>query len=150
MEEGRVVEKKDLLSPHLALSEIACRDGTPYPSEWIQERAIPLAAEFERIRAAAGGTPIEILSGFRTRSWNRKVGGARLSQHVEGRALDLRPPRFWTPSSLFDLVRELIDVPSCHIRGLGLYPTFVHIDIRPRALPAIWTNGLRQKADLSQ
>ena len=77
-------------SRHLSWDELACRDGTPYPEKWRKTRAIELAAAFERIRFLYGGG-IGVSSGYRTEAYNRKVGGARLSQHVQGRALDLRP-----------------------------------------------------------
>lgn len=43
----------------------------------------------ERIRCAAGDTPIIVTSGYRCTVWNRKAGGAQLSQHLYGRAADI-------------------------------------------------------------
>ena len=74
-------------SEHLAWSELACKDGTPYPAQWRETRAVALSAVFEALRAAVG-QPLSILSAYRTQAHNRVVGGARASQHVEGRALD--------------------------------------------------------------
>jgi len=117
-------------SPHLTWSELACKDGTPYPLEWRSDRARRLALEFERIRAAVG-LPIVIGSAYRTPAHNRLVGGAALSQHVEGRALDLYPPKGWTLERFYRVVRAVVDDPDCTVYGLGKYPRFVHIDIRP-------------------
>ena len=90
---------------------------------------MPLAIEFERIRAA-GGRPIVIGSAYRTPAYNRRVGGARKSQHMEGRALDLYPPRGWTVTRLLEVVRAVAADPASRIFGIGEYPTFVHFDIR--------------------
>jgi hypothetical protein len=132
-------------TPNLSWDELACHDGTPYPKQWRASRAVPLAAEFEAIRAACGDRPIRILSAYRTPEQNRKVGGARLSQHVEGRALDLRTPdrialeEFW-------LIVNRVARERGVIHGLGLYPTFVHIDIRPGRV--VKWSGTRALADL--
>lgn len=52
------------------------------------------AEGLERIRAAAGGHPIQILSGFRCQALNVAVGGTPASQHVMGQAVDIVCPRF--------------------------------------------------------
>ena len=43
----------------------------------------------ERIRSEAGDKSIIITSGYRCPVWNRKSGGALLSQHLYGRAADI-------------------------------------------------------------
>lgn len=126
-------------TPHISWRELACADGTPYPSAWRIPRAVPLALEFEEIRRRCGGKPITILSAFRTREHNRRVGGARLSQHPEGRALDLSKVgigiiRLWEVAN--DVAKE-----RGVIRGLGLYPWGVHIDTRPAPRLAVWHGG---------
>lgn len=119
-------------SPHLSWAELSCKDArrTPYPPEWRESRAVPLAQEFERIRAAVGA-PILILSAYRTPEHNRAIGGARESQHVQGRALDLRPPTGVTLAQFYALIRGIALCEDSAIYGLGRYPAFVHIDLRP-------------------
>lgn len=117
-------------SSHLSWAELACKDGTPYPAHWRATRAPLLGAEFERIRAVVG-QPLTIGSAYRSPSHNRKVGGARKSQHVEGRALDLYPPAGWTIERFYRVIREVAAQPESLIYGVGRYPRFVHIDIRP-------------------
>lgn len=123
-------------SPHLSWNELACRDSmrTCYPLDWRATRAVELAAAFEALRAAVG-LPLVVLSAYRTPEHNRKVGGAKSSQHVQGRALDLLPPKGWTPLQLAAVART---IPA--IRGIGVYRTFVHIDIRPTTKLVAW-NG---------
>lgn len=118
-------------SPHLDWDELACHDGTNYPDWWKRERAVHLASVFEAIRAACGNKPIRILSAYRTPEHNRVVGGAPLSQHVEGRALDLHPPIGYTAETFYRRIRQLAECEIGAIKGLGLYDTFVHVDIRP-------------------
>lgn len=134
-------------SEHLSWAELACHDAarTPYPLEWRNERAIVLAYEFEAIRALCGNRPLVVLSGYRTSDWNRHVGGAPASQHVRGRAIDIRCPGK-SVEWLENRVRTRIYTPGSVIHGLGIYPTFIHFDIRPGTRLATW-NGSRVKAD---
>lgn len=137
-------------SVHLSWAELACKDGNPYPEKWRHDRAIALARAFEYIRVRAGEQPIQILSAFRTYAWNKRVGGARHSQHVEGRALDLRPPKGWTVDRFFYLMKEVavesrLQAWPDPVGGIGRYPSFVHVDIRPGKL-VVW-DGSRPQAD---
>lgn len=138
-------------STHLAWSELACKDAarTPYPAAWRETRARVLAREFERIRAAVGA-PITVLSGYRTVAHNRAVGGAASSQHVQGRALDLRPPKGWSVDRFYAAIREIALREDSAIYGIGKYAGFVHVDVRPAPAhgrltawrgSAAWTEG---------
>jgi len=53
-------------SPHLAWWELACNDGTPYPQEWRNNRALEPAEAFEMVRDCFGGFPIRISSAYPT------------------------------------------------------------------------------------
>lgn len=135
-------------SPHLSWAELACKDGTPYPEEWRASRAVVLAEAFEAVRAVIG-QPIVVGSAYRTPEHNRRVGGAARSQHCQGRALDLYPPKGMTADQLYATVRLLALKRTSPIYGLGRYPSFVHIDIRPSASGrvTVWT-GARAWAEL--
>lgn len=126
-------------SQHLSWDELACKDGTPYPMIWRQDRAVFLARLFESIRVACGGFPITVVSGYRTYDWNVKIKGAENSQHMEGRALDLRPPHKLTVAQFYNIIRAL--PAACGLGGLGRYPTFVHIDTRPHKFVVTWSGG---------
>lgn len=124
-------------SKHLSWSELACHDGTPYPAEWRHDRAVTLAREFEAIREALG-VPLLVLSAYRTPEWNRRIGGAAKSQHLQGRALDLVPVKGTTVAQLYKAALARAQAPGSKLRGLGKYRGFVHIDVRPTTRLARW------------
>ncbi len=128
------------LSPHLSWSELACHDPhkTPYPAEWRITPGRRLATMFERFRAFCGGFPLTVASGYRTPAWNRLQGGARHSQHVQGRAIDLYPPRGMSIERFHQLARECSQIESSLIRGLGLYGWGVHLDLRHSERLVVW------------
>ena len=127
---------------HLSWRELACHDDarTPYPKKWRQTRLPALRHAFETIRHAWGDRPIRVLSGYRTKTHNRRIGGARKSQHLEGRALDLRPPTGMKMRQFETIVEALIREDTTAIRGLGRYRRFLHIDVRPRTRVVRWSN----------
>jgi len=132
-------------SLHLSWAELGCKDGTPYPSIWRRTRAVALALEFEAFRHLCGDRPLEILSGFRTSEWNRRVGGAGNSQHVQGRALDILKPGNFTLEQFWNLAHAHA-MDRSGVFGLGRYPWGVHLDIRPANRLVVW-NGSRPDAD---
>lgn len=136
-------------SAHLSWHELSCHDAsrTPYPIAWRESRAVSLAAVFEQLRELAG-VPLLVLSAYRTQEWNRRVGGAPGSQHVQGRALDLVAARPVTVTTLVRLAHEIAMRPGSKLRGLGFYPIkgFVHIDIRESDRLVTW--GERDVPDM--
>lgn len=129
-------------SEHLSWDELCCHDParTPYPEDWMETRAIELAAMFEAFRAWCGNEPMIVDSGYRTREWNVTCGGAKTSQHVEGRALDLRRPG-WDIAQLHAEAKKFAVAHPAMVGGVGLYPTFVHLDTRASARLVVWNGG---------
>lgn len=123
-------------SAHITWAELACKDGTPYPAEFIKDgRVFQLAQAFEEIRMLYK-KPIIIVSAYRTKTYNRKVGGAVKSQHLVGKALDLKPPKGVKISDFYDDIR--FGAFTSGVRGIGRYPTFVHIDVRTSYQLVAW------------
>ena len=125
---------RNQITTHFKLTEVACHDGTPYPVEWIESRLKPLLVAAEWIRRECG-FPLHVSSGFRTEGYNRRIGGARRSQHVQGRALDLIPSvrgAVAMRKALVELEIAAVDARDAGlITGIGFYHDFVHIDTRP-------------------
>lgn len=115
------------LTQHFKLEEFDCRDGSPTPQH-IQIRLVELAMNLEKLRAYLGA-PITITSGYRTPEYNRKVGGAPRSQHVEGRAADIRVQGL-SPAQVAAKIEELIANGDMAQGGIGIYNSWVHYDIR--------------------
>jgi len=73
------------------------------------------------------GVPMHINSACRCEDWNKEVGGRETSQHLLGKAADV-VIREVTPQRLY----QYFDAKYQNTFGLGLYPSFVHIDVRVR------------------
>lgn len=129
-------------SEHIKWEELACKDGTEYPNKFVQQGiANQLANMFEDIRAMYD-LPIIILSAYRTKNHNLNIGGANNSQHMHGRALDLRAPKGLTVEQFYQDIKH--NTSKFGITGLGRYPTFVHVDIRVTGKLVAWkANGLK-------
>lgn len=112
-------EGDKLLSPHFRVREFACRDGTD-----LVKIDTDLVELLERIRTAAGGA-VTVSSGYRTVSYNQKVGGARASQHLLGKAADIQVSG---ASPL--LVGQIAEYYLGGHGGIGVYQTFTHVDTR--------------------
>ena len=70
----------DRLAQHFKAKEFRCKDGTK-EFLWAPE----LLAVLERIRNNFN-EPVIINSGYRTPTWNAKIGGAKNSYHMKGMA----------------------------------------------------------------
>lgn len=79
----------------------------------------------EALRAKAGGNAVGINSGFRSVPYNDCIGGARLSQHMYGTAVDNRMAEVANRTE-----RELAKATQFH--GIGCYSSLSHnhFDIR--------------------
>lgn len=80
------------------------------------------------------GYPLTITSGFRSSNYNKKVGGAKKSQHMLGNAVDIRM-RNKTKKEVLEFIEIAV---GYGINGIGLYfparggGTFIHCDIRSK------------------
>lgn len=117
------------LTKNFSLHEFACRDrdNTPVPCELIPN-VTRLADQLQVLRDHLG-IPIHINSGYRTRAYNTSVGGSPKSQHLEAKAADITTAKH-TPKQLAKIVEGLIKSGKMKIGGLGIYPSFIHVDIR--------------------
>ena len=79
----------------------------------------------EEIREACGDRPITINSGYRTESYNKKVDGAKQSQHLYAAAADIKVSGK-SASEVYKLCDRLVGNRG----GVGRYSTFTHVDVR--------------------
>lgn len=113
-----------MLTPNFSLRELSCRCGCTTP-EGVTHNLRELARHLEALRAIVKA-PVTILSGYRCPEHNRKVGGAPMSQHTLGLAADVMVKGL-TPAKI-KRAAEL--VPRLNAGGIGLYKSWVHVDIR--------------------
>lgn len=123
---SKKVDGNKSISKNFKVKEFACRDGS--------DKILLCPETVEILQAVRDyfGKPVHINSAYRTPTYNKKVGGATKSQHVVGTACDINvtgvPPA---------AVASFLEVfyPA---HGIGLYPTFVHID--SRGYKVYWLN----------
>jgi uncharacterized protein YcbK (DUF882 family) len=82
------------------------------------------------VQAEFSGRPILVTSGYRTQATNERlrrhgIDAARSSFHLRARAVDIQVPGV-EPRSMAKLGLLL------GLGGVGIYPTFVHLDVGPR------------------
>lgn len=71
------------------------------------------------------GRPLVLSSATRCKEHNEKVGGAPASQHLEGRAFDIKCHDANMVQALAALAEKL------GFRGVGIGRAFLHVDTRP-------------------
>ena len=105
------------LTKDFQVKEFACKDGT--------DRILiddALVENLQKIRDYFH-KPVIINSAYRTSAHNKKVGGSTSSQHLLGKAADIRIEGV---SPL--LVAQYAEYIG--MGGIGLYSTFTHVDTR--------------------
>ena len=119
------------VSPNFKVKNFACKDKSDVVL--INPHLVEL---LEKIRVKFGKN-INVHSAYRTPSYNRSLSGAaEYSQHMYGNAADITITGV-TPREIYNWVN------SFHQGGLGVYPTFTHIDVRDKlgGKLARWSKG---------
>ena len=115
------------LTKNFELEEFACKDGSPVPKRYY-ENCKELAENLQVLRDSLG-IPLEVLSGFRTVTHNKKIGGAPASFHLTASAADLKAATIPT-YKIYMRILKLMEEGKMKKGGLKCYPTWVHYDIR--------------------
>ena len=115
------------LSKNFKKSEFKCRDGTDVPDD-LMNNVRELVENLQIIRDNIE-KPMHIISGYRTPKYNRKIGGARKSQHMKAKAADI-VVKSLKPKELREIIIGLIKEGKIKKGGVGLYRSFVHYDTR--------------------
>jgi uncharacterized protein YcbK (DUF882 family) len=127
------------MSEHFSIEEMHCHDGTAYPVAWRDTRLVELFTLLEAIRGI-WDRPMRIISGYRTLAHNGSIGGARHSEHMEGRAADIVVQGV-EPLVVVKGILELHQQGAIYLGGLGTYATFTHVDVRPGTKLTRWMGG---------
>lgn len=118
------------LSKNFKEEEFICKCGKckEVPAD-LKENLILLCQQLERIRFYTGA--IIINSGVRCVSHNKKVGGVANSQHLYGRAADIRS-EYVASKDLYKRILVLMEMEVIKIGYVKYYEDkkFVHIDVR--------------------
>lgn len=107
------------LTKNFKVREFACSDGSD-----VVFVAEGLVAVLQQIRSHFGKA-VTINSGYRTVAKNKAVGGAAYSQHLYGMAADITVKGV-SPKDVAAYAETLLP----NTGGIGIYSTFVHIDVR--------------------
>lgn len=116
-----------LLTTHFNWEEFDCKDGTEVPLIYRGNLQL-LATNLEILRRVIN-RPIKIVSGYRTIAHNKAISGAKLSQHLTASAADIKV-KGRTPKEVANMIEKLILDGRMSQGGIGVYPTWVHYDIR--------------------
>jgi len=115
------------LTTNFTREEFDCKDGTKVPVE-LMPNITKLAGQLQILRDNLGES-IHVNSGYRSPAYNKKVGGKPASQHLQAKAADITC-KSKTPKQLAAFIEKLISQGVVKFGGIGVYPGFVHVDIR--------------------
>ena len=106
------------VSTNFRVREFACQDGSD--PIFIDSE---LVSVLQKIRNHFGKA-VTITSAYRTPKHNKTVGGTTYSQHLYGKAADIKVQGL-APKDVAKYAETLLDEG-----GIGIYNTFTHIDVR--------------------
>jgi uncharacterized protein YcbK (DUF882 family) len=115
------------LTRNFSKSEFDSKDGALMPSKVLHNIKI-LAEQLQELRDYLN-KPITINSGYRSPKHNRASNGVRNSQHVLGTAADISVEGL-SSKKVHEAIEILIMDKAMLQGGVGLYPNFVHYDVR--------------------
>lgn len=107
------------LSANFKVREFACTDGSD--PIFIDSELVNV---LQKIRTHFGKS-VTITSAYRTPSRNKAVGGETYSQHLYGRAADVKVKGV-SPAKVAAYAETLLKNRG----GIGVYNSFTHVDVR--------------------
>lgn len=113
------------LTRNFRVKEFACSDGSD--PIFIDSDLVDV---LQKIRSHFGAA-VTITSAYRTPGRNKAVGGQAYSQHLYGRAADIKVKGI-APKTVAAYAETLLKNKG----GIGTYATFTHVDVR--AAKARW------------
>ena len=107
------------LSTNFRVKEFACTDGSD--PIFIDTELVNV---LQKVRTHFGKS-VTITSAYRTPAKNKACGGSTYSQHLYGRAADVKISGV-SPKKVAAYAETLLKNKG----GIGIYSTFTHIDVR--------------------
>lgn len=147
---------QDQLTPHFRAFKLAMHDGGRHtlPSDPevlanLQRTAEMVEALRTRWALKCSDPRLTVVSGWRSRDQNTRIGGAPKSQHMLGKAVDIvRADIDWDAlrhgcgteadadkmQEFAEFAEKTIDHDTALVvvGGFGIYPGWLHLDWRPR------------------
>jgi hypothetical protein len=124
------------LTKDFKAKEFASKPDATLPPQEYWNNLFLLAEQLQKFKDKIGGKYIVVISGYRTKEHNSKVGkkgGAKRSQHLLAKAADIKVVGM-TTREVRDTLRQMMKDKEIIAGGLCEYPegkgSFVHYDIR--------------------
>ena len=114
------------LTSNFSLEEFECKCGCEMP-EFVKKNIIELAENLQVLRDAVGR--LDLTNAYRCKYHNADVGGSINSQHLKGKAADIKSKTL-SPNEIAVRTNDLMKNESFKLGGIGIYNTFTHVDIR--------------------
>ena len=115
-----------MITKNFSIEEFQCRCGCNMP-EFVKKNVIELAENLQIIRDEVGR--LDLTNSYRCKDHNSDVGGSTSSQHLVGKAADVKSESI-KPKEMAQIVNDLMKNEKIKTGGIGIYNTFTHIDIR--------------------
>jgi len=114
------------LTCNFDLEEFECKCGCTMP-DFVKKNVEKLAENLQILRDVAGR--LDLTNAYRCKEHNSDVGGATNSQHLKGKAADVKSKTI-KPKDMAKIVDDLMKSENFELGGIGIYNTFTHVDIR--------------------
>ena len=114
------------ITKNFSLEEFECRCGCKMP-DFVRKNVENLAENLQILRDVAGR--LDLTNAYRCKEHNADVGGTTNSQHLLGKAADVKSKTI-KPNEMAQTVDDLMKSENFELGGIGIYNTFTHVDIR--------------------
>lgn len=134
--EIQYIKEDSYLTKNFKLSEFMMKESTIKKKKLNIDRNIIILYEkvvlaVQAIRDIFG--PISIDSGYRNAVYNKAIGGSSISQHIKGKALDIKSKKV-KPSTIQEFIRnnyKKLGIGGLESKTKPNCNQYTHMDIRP-------------------